>query len=193
MGNFQEVIRGSMSSGPSRLAAADSTPDTNICANFYTRMQYRRWVGFQKFITNKAYAVSDAVPPGYLWLIFALSALHAAATQRVLHLFAVPPVDALNLANAQADAASPHFLGAVNNPPLKSGVLISVGGNSNLPDMQTLSSSSVNGLISPFYLPENWKILCSIDSNEAAIAGGDGITIDAALVEVEACECIPDF
>jgi|SRR5579859_2516548 len=176
-----------------RAATGDPAGESDICASFYSRMQYRRWTGFQKFITNKAFAVSDAVPPGHLWLIFALSALHSSATQRILHLFAIPPGDAANLANPSSDAVSPQFLGTLNNPPLKSGVLISAGGSSALPDMQSVSSSSVNGLISPFYLPENWKILASIDSTEAAIPGGDGVMIDAALIEVENCECIPSF
>jgi hypothetical protein len=60
--------------------------------------------------------------------------------------------------------------------------------------MQSLSSSSVNGLINfPFFLPERWKVLAFIDSNEAVIAGGDGIVIDLSYIDVNATECIPDF
>lgn len=163
-----------------------------FCADFYTRLAYRRWIGFPGFSVNKAYAVSEAVPPGKLWVIFALSAFHTGASQRIVHLFAVPPGDAGNLINATADAVSPHFLGTLNNPPLKSGVLMSVGGGTGLPDMQSLGASSVNGLVViPFLLPERWKILACIDSNEGVTAP-DGITIDAALVEVTSDEEIPE-
>jgi hypothetical protein len=166
-----------------------------FCADFYTRLTYRRWIGFSGFQTNKAYAVSEAVPAGRLWVLFALSAFHSAAAQRIIHLFAVPPGDAGNLQNATADVVSPHFLGTVNNPPLKSGVLISVGGGTGLPDMQSVGVSSVSGMNLPiFFLPERWKILASIDSNEAVTGAGfpDGITIDAALIEVTPDEEIPE-
>ena len=165
----------------------------SYCARFYSRIQNSRWTGFQGFAVNKAFAVSDAVPVGHLWIIVALSAFHSSATQRTLHFFAVPPGEARNLFNTSSDTTSPHFLGTLNNPPLKSGVLMSMGGSNGLPDMQSASSSSVNGIILPFFLPEGWKILVCVDSGEAVIAGGDGITIDAALVDVTSDECIPDL
>ena len=166
-----------------------------FCADFYTRIAYRRWIGFPGFQTNKAFAVSDAVPAGRLWMILALSAFHTAATQRIIHLFAVPPGEAGNLVNVTSDTTSPHFLGTVNNPPLKSGVLISIGGSTGLPDAQSSGVSSVNGLNLPlFFLPERWKILACIDSNEAASGAGvpDGITIDAGIIEVTSDEEVPE-
>jgi hypothetical protein len=165
-----------------------------FCADFYTRISYRRWIGFPGFILNKAFAVSDAVPAGRLWVILSLSAFHSVAAQRIIHLFAVPPGEAGNLVNLTSDATSPHFLGTVNNPPLKSGVLISMGGGTGLPDMQSASASSVNGLNLPiFFLPERWKILACVDSNEGVTnPSADGITIDAALVEVTSDEEIPE-
>lgn len=163
-----------------------------FCADFYTRITYRRWTGFGGFAVNKAFAVSDAVPAGRLWMLFALSAFHSGASQRIIHLFAVPPGDAGNLVNLTSDTTSPHFLGALNQAPLKSGVLISIGGSINLPDAQSSGSSSVNGLmVIPFFLPERWKILAFIDSSEGVTAP-DGITIDAALVEVTSDEEVPD-
>jgi len=165
-----------------------------FCADFYRRIQNRRWVGFGGFLVNKAFAVSDAVPAGKLWIFTALSAFHSLAGARILHFFAIPPGDAGGLVNLSADGVSPQFLGTLNNPPLKSGVLVSMGGSSALPDMQGASSSSVNGLNLPVYLPEGWKILVFVDSNEGVSnPTPDGITIDAALIEVSNDECVPDF
>ncbi len=188
------IVGGGAVINPIRYAipTAPAAPAGGTCASFYQRIQNRRWIGFFPFITNKAFAVSDGVPEGHLWLLFALSAFHTSSLQRVIHLFAVPPAEATNLFNPNADVASPHFLGALNNPPLRSGVLMSVGGSSQLPDMQSVSNSSVNGLVLPFYLPARWKILACIDSNEAVItAPGDGITIDAVMVDVTDDEEIP--
>jgi hypothetical protein len=166
----------------------------SFCADFYKRIQNVRWIGFQGFILNKAFAVSDAVPVGHVWLIFSLSGFHSVAAARVVHFFAVPPGEAGNLINLSADGVSAHFLGANNNPPLKSGVLMSPGGSSAMPDMQSNNSSSVNGLLYPFYLPERWKILACIDSGEGVTnPTPDGITIDAALIDVAASECLPDL
>jgi len=167
----------------------------SFCADFYRRIQGRRWTGFQGFILNKAFAVSDAVPAGKVWIFMSLSGFRlSSATTRILHFFAVPPADAGSLVNLGADGTSPHFTGVNNNPPLKSGVLLSIGGNTALADMQSLAGSSVNGLNLPSYLPEGWKLLACIDSNEAATNPvADGITIDAALIEVATDECIPDL
>lgn len=167
--------------------------DSGVCAGFYSRLQYLRWIGFQGFVLNKAFAVSPEVPVGHVWLVMALSALHINSNTRILHLFAVPPGDAGGLANVSSDVASPFFKGANNNPPLASGVLLSVGGSAALSDQQSVSSSSVSGLIAPFILPERWKILCCIDSTEAVTnPSADGIFIDAALIDVTRDECIPD-
>ena len=167
----------------------------SFCADFYRRIQARRWTGFQGFILNKAFAVSDAVPAGKVWIFMSLSGFRlSSATTRIVHFFAVPPADAGSLVNPGADGVSPHFAGVNNNPPLKSGVLLSIGGSTGLTDMQSLGGSSVNGVNLPSYLPEGWKILACIDSNEAVTnPAADGITIDAALIEVATDECIPDL
>src|SRR5260370_41772028 len=113
---------------------------------------------------------------------------------RVVPVFCAPPADAGSLVNSAADGVSPHFAGVNNNPPLKSGVLLSIGGSTNLTDMQSLGGSSVNGVNLPSYLPEGWKVLACIDSNEGVTnPAADGITIDAALIEVATDECIPDL
>ncbi len=163
-------------------------------ANFYSRLEARRFAGFQAFTANKAFAVTDAVPDGHVWIIFGLSGYHSVAgAVRIVHFFAIPPGEADRVINPLSDVASPIFLGANNNPPLRAGVLVSVGGSSGLADMQSLNSSSVNGLINfPFFLPERWKILAFIDSNEAVVAG-DGVVIDLAYIDVASGECIPDF
>lgn len=197
MGNFVEVINTRPASRPSpALTPLPSNPGdvtAGFCASFFNRMQYVRWTGFQAFKNNKAFAVSDPVPVGHLWLVLALSAFRLFATSRIVHFFAVPPGDADNLLNVSADVASPHFLGATNNPPLKSGVLISIGG-ALLLDMESQSSSSVNGLANPVYLPERWKILACIDSGEAITnPSPDGITIDAGIIDVDQAECVPEL
>ncbi len=167
----------------------------SFCADFYRRIQGRRWTGFQGFILNKAFAVSDAVPAGKVWIFMSLSGFRlSSATTRILHFFAVPPADASSLVNLAADGTSPQFAGVNNNPPLKSGVLLSIGGSAGLTDMQSLGGSSVNGVNLPTYLPEGWKVLACIDSNEGVTnPAADGITIDAALIEVATDECIPDL
>ena len=183
------------SSPAPKLPPIDTTGDVTdgFCASFYSRLQNRRWTGFQNFKNNKAFVVSDAVPAGKLWMLISLSAYHIFVTTRTIHFFAIPPGDADNLVNVTSDVASPFFLGTINNPPLRSGVLLSLGGGAAL-EMQSASSSSVNGLNSTFALPERWKILACIDSGEvASTPSADGITLDAALIEVDSSECIPDF
>ena len=165
-----------------------------FCASFYQRVENRRWAGFQGFILNKAFAVSDAVPVGHVWIITALSGFHTVAASRIIHFFGIPPADARNLVNLSADGVSSHFTGANNNPPLKSGVLISIGGGQALNDMQSNNASSVQGLAFPLFLPEGWKILACIDSGEGVTnPTPDGITIDAALIDVTRDETIPDL
>lgn len=166
---------------------------SDLPANIAARMTYLRTVGFQGFVLNKAYVVSDAVPKGKARAVFALSAFHLNSAARILHFFAVPPEFADSLVNPTSDAANPFFSGANNNPPIKAGVLISVGGNSSLPDMQSASSSSVNGSLSNFVLPERWKILCFVDSPEGVTnPSADGITLDMAFIDFDYCECLPD-
>jgi len=197
VGNFQEVINTRPSSpAQTALVALPGAPGdvtAGFCASFFNRMQYVRWTGFQNFKNNKAFAVSDPVPAGHLWLILALSAFHLFITLRTIHFFAIPPGDADNLLNVTSDTTSPQFQGATNNPPLKSGVLLSIGGG-NLADMQSQSQSSVCGLVNPIYLPERWKILACIDSGEAvSTPSADGITIDAGLIDLDQSECVPEL
>ncbi len=162
-------------------------------ASFYNRLEVQRWAGFAGFTVNKAFVVSDRVPDGHIWLIFAASALHLNATQRVIHVFAIPPGDAGLVINPVADTTSPIFLGTINNPPLKSGVLISVGGNNGLADTLSNNANSVNALIgAPFFLPSRWKLLAFIDSADGALAGS-GLILDVAYIDVTSDECIPDF
>ena len=176
---------------PASTAVYASTPGDGLKAELFQRVQYIRTVGFQGFTTNKAFVVSDGVPKGKVRLFLALSAYRTSGTSRILHFFAVPPQDADALINPLADSVGSVFLGTLNNPPLKSGVLLSTGGNISVNEQQSVSAASVNGLLQPFVLPERWKILCSIDSSEGAIAG-DGITLDMAVVDFDYCECLPD-
>src|SRR5260370_37116823 len=61
-------------------------------ANFYSRLEARRFAGFQAFTVNKAFAVTDAVPDGHVWIIFGLSGYHSVAgAVRIVHFFAIPP------------------------------------------------------------------------------------------------------
>src|SRR5260370_26898668 len=107
-------------------------------ADYYRRIQARRWTGFQGFILNKVFAGCDAVPAGKVWIFMSLSGFRlSSATTRIVHFFAVPPADAGSLVNLAADGISPHFAGANNNPPLKSGVLLSIGGSTWLSAMQS--------------------------------------------------------
>ena len=161
-------------------------------AEFYSRLEWRRFSGFKGFTANKAFAVSDAVPQGSLWLLFAISAWRILSTAKTVHVFAIPSGDAPSLINPSADSASPFFLGPNNNPPLKSGVLLSLGGNNAVPSMQTGSGISIQGLMAPFPLPQGWKLLASIDSVDTVIAG-DQLNMDVALIEVASDECLPDF
>lgn len=166
---------------------------SELSANVAARITYQRVVGFQGFVLNKAYVVSDAVPRGKARAFLALSAFHLATAGRILHFFAIPPEAADSLVNATSDAANSFFLTNLNSPPIREGVLISVGGNSTLPDMQSAGSSSVNGALSNVVLPERWKILCFVDSPEGATnPSADGITLDMAFIDFDYCECLPD-
>lgn len=166
---------------------------SDLNANVAARMTYQRTVGFQGFVNNKAFVVSDAVPKGKARAIFALSAFHLATAGRILHFFAIPPQVADLCVNVNSDTTSPIFLGTLNNPPISAGVLVSVGGNSSLPDMQSAGSSSVNGALSNFVLPERWKVLCFVDSPEGATnPSADGITLDVAYIDFDYCECLPE-
>src|SRR5260370_9211758 len=111
------------------------------------------------------------------WISFGLSWYHSVAgAVRIVHFFAIPPGEADRVLNPLTDVTNPIFVGPNNTPPLRAGVLVSVGGSSGLADMQSLNSSSVNGLINfPFFFPERWKILAFIDSNESGFAGGCGV------------------
>jgi hypothetical protein len=177
---------------PASPADYASTPGDGLKAELFLRTQYVRTVGFQGFIANKPFVVSDGVPKGKVRFFLALSAYRTSGTGRILHFFAVPPQDADALVNPLTDSVGSIFLGALNNPPLRSGVLLSTGGNSTVNEQQSVSAGSVNGLLQPFILPERWKILCFVDSGEAALGTADGITLDMAVADFDYCECLPD-
>lgn len=167
---------------------ASSTP-----ASVFSRLQFIRKVGFQGFVLNKAFVISDAVPKGKVRAILAISAFRLAAAGRILHFFAIPPGIGDPIVNPTTDTTSPIFLAANNNPPISAGVLISVGGNSSVPEMQAASSASVNGSPDNALLPEGWKVLCFVDSGEGVTnPTADGITLDMAVIDFDYCECLPD-
>ncbi|HEV2194189.1 MAG TPA: hypothetical protein VGR55_01305 [Candidatus Acidoferrum sp.] len=173
-------------STPSNALAGAGLP-----ANIIQRLQYFRNVGFQAFTINKPFVVSDAVPKGKVRAILALSAFRGPAAARTLHFFAIPPSSANGLANPVADSVASIFAGALNGPPVREGVLISVGGNTGVGEMASSANASVNGLLNPVLLPEGWKILCFDDSATGAIAA-DGITLDVTAIDFDFCECLPD-
>lgn len=169
-----------------------SSPDCGLKADIFARIQYTRWVGFQNFSLNKAFVVSDAVPKGKVRAVLALSAYRPAAATRTLHFFIIPPQDADGLVNPLSDSVAPIFKGANNNPPLSSGVIVSIGGQT-VNEMICGAGLSVNGMLNIFFIPERWKVLCFIDSTEGVTnPTPDGIVMDMASIDFDFCECLPD-
>jgi hypothetical protein len=168
-----------------------------ISASVFSRLTFRQWFG-PLLAGPQAYVISDTVPQGWKWRLFAASILALNGyTSRTVYLFAIPPYLARVVTNtSQLPDKGIFFAGngnglgtSANNPPLKGAVLLSEGGAG--PDIQMVISAggglqgtgSVNLLqvarlsTREFSLPPDWALLGYING-----FGGTGMLELNALI-----------